>query len=77
MKFKKILGLALSAAMAVSAVVPWTGVTALAADYPETDKELDVYMNPNNYGKGGYFVHVAKAIFMKTKCIQNLNIIML
>ena len=57
MKFKKILGLALSAAMAVSAVVPWTGVTALAADYPETDKELDVYMNPNNYGKGGYFVH--------------------
>lgn len=57
MKFKKILGLALSAAMAVSAVVPWTGVTALAADYPETDKELNVYMNPNNYGKGGYFVH--------------------
>ena len=32
MKFKKILGLALSAAMAVSAVVPWTGVTAFAAE---------------------------------------------
>lgn len=86
MKFKKILGLALSAAMAVSAVVPWTGVTALAADYPETDKELDVYMNPNNYGKGGYFVHKvgqvgdpctgSEGYFMKTKCIQNLNIIM-
>ena len=51
MKFKKILGLALSAAMAVSAVVPWTGVTALAADYPETDKELNVYMNHKSANK--------------------------
>ena len=29
-KMKKILGLAISAAMAVSAVMPWTGVTAFA-----------------------------------------------
>ena len=31
-KLRKILGLAVSAAMAVSAVVPWTGMTAFAAD---------------------------------------------
>ena len=31
-KLRKILGLAISAAMAVSAVVPWTGMTAFAAD---------------------------------------------
>ena len=32
MKAKKVLGLALSAMMAISAVVPWTGLTATAAD---------------------------------------------
>ncbi len=31
-KLRKILGLAVSAAMAVTAVVPWTGMTAFAAD---------------------------------------------
>ena len=35
MKAKKVLGLALSAMMAISAVVPWTGLTATAADEPE------------------------------------------
>ena len=34
MKAKKVLGLALSAMMAISAVVPWTGLTATAADEP-------------------------------------------
>ena len=32
MKLKKVLGLALSAMMAISAVVPWTGITASAED---------------------------------------------
>ena len=35
MKAKKVLGLALSAMMAISAVVPWTGLTATAADEPQ------------------------------------------
>ncbi len=36
-KMKKILGLAISAAMAVSAVMPWTGVTAFAEGETITD----------------------------------------
>ncbi len=35
MKAKKVLGLALSAMMAISAVVPWTGLTATAAEEPQ------------------------------------------
>ncbi len=36
-KMKKILGLAISAAMAVSAVMPWTGVTAFAEGEAQDD----------------------------------------
>ena len=32
MKLKKVFGLILSAAMAVTAVVPWTGMTVYAND---------------------------------------------
>ena len=56
-KMRKILGLAVSAAMAVSAVVPWTGVTAFAADERYTqdinygsvanDCELAIYHTTN------------------------------
>ena len=38
-KIRKILGLAVSVSMAVSAVLPWTGVTAFAAEPLETELE--------------------------------------
>ncbi len=59
MKLKKILGLTLSAALAVSAVVPWTGMTVFAVDEQQgtndlqpriiVDKDLTInYYDENN-----------------------------
>lgn len=53
MKFKKILGLALSAAMAVSAVVPWTGVTAFAAEEGTDTAGSDAGISTNSIGPVG------------------------
>ncbi|MGI5894283.1 MAG: hypothetical protein ACOX6P_06770 [Candidatus Merdivicinus sp.] len=56
MKFKKLLGIALSAALAVSAVVPWTGLTASAEGPTEYDgDELPLELTIDEFGKEPYY----------------------